>query len=117
MRWIHKWSEKIDNGFYYSLLQDGFIKPEDQEPDVGPFRAYLDAFSDLSSCRSSGMSLGPIPFTAIVEYFKIYPTGEFEEFHYIIRKMDDVVLKIYSEKNKGVPGGSVKTTSGNKNKS
>lgn len=44
------------------------------------------------------MAAGPIPFTAIVEYSKVYPVGEFEEFHYVIRVMDNSYLRVEEEK-------------------
>lgn len=65
---------------------------------VGPFVFYIEAFKELCSCRTSAMSLGPIPFTAIVEYSKLYDVGDFEEFHYFIRVMDNTILKLESER-------------------
>ena len=61
---------------------------------------YIDAFKELSSCRSgAGMGLGPIPFTAIVEYSRLFEIGEdFEDFHYIIRRMDNELLRLESQK-------------------
>jgi hypothetical protein len=61
---------------------------------------YLDAFSELSSCRQSAMSLGPIPFTAIVEYSRLFDVGDFEDFHYVIRLMDNKLLSLEAEKSK-----------------
>ena len=45
------------------------------------------------------MSLGPIPFTAIAEYSRLYDVEDFEEFHYLMRAMDVTVLKLESERN------------------
>lgn len=90
----------IETGYYYHLLSKGILKPEDGEPDIEPFRIYVDAFHELSSCRVNAMSIGPIPFTAIVEYFKVFNMEDFEEFHYYIRVMDNKLLSLESEKNK-----------------
>ncbi len=44
------------------------------------------------------MGLGAIPFTAIVEYSRVYELGDFDEFFYIIRALDNTFLKICAEK-------------------
>lgn len=56
---------------------------------------YLYFFNQLSSCRSVGMGIGPIPWTAIITY------AEFREFNYretitfvnIIQLLDSVFLE------------------------
>lgn len=57
-----------------------------------------------------GMALGPIPFTAIVEYFKIYGLSDFDEFSYVIRRMD----RAYLDLNKDVKGASKPDAESNK---
>jgi hypothetical protein len=55
---------------------------------------YIAAFFDLSTCRSIGMSLGPIPWTAIVEYADIVglePSNR-ELFVFVIRELDAAYL-------------------------
>ena len=84
------------------------LKPEDMEPDIGPFDFFIDAFRELSSCRVNSMSLGPIPFTAIVEYSKLFDVGDFSEFLYYIRAMDNVLLGLDNDKQKS------KSSSGDK---
>lgn len=46
------------------------------------------------------MGDGPIPFTSIVEYFKIYEDEleDFDEFLYLIRLMDKKLLESISKK-------------------
>jgi hypothetical protein len=83
---------------YYDILSRGKIKPEDLEPNIAGFEYYLESFKELNSTRLMGMSVGPIPFTAILEYFKVYPCDDFEEFNYIIRRMDDAFLNQQSGK-------------------
>jgi hypothetical protein len=83
---------------YYDILSRDKIKPEDLEPNIAGFEYYLEAFKELNSTRPIGMGVGAIPFTAILEYFKIYPCDEFEEFNYIIRRMDEAFLKQQSDK-------------------
>lgn len=60
------------------------------------------------------MGVAPIPFTAIVEYSRIYETGDLDEFVYLIRMMDDAFLRWHLNKSKSVnkptdnkPGGNV----------
>lgn len=83
---------------YAELVRDGFVKDHELEPDLGPFVIYLEAFYELSSCRNTGLGMGPIPFTSIVQYFKIYRIGSFEEFLYLMRRMDIELLKLDREK-------------------
>lgn len=71
------------------------------EPCIEGLEFYRDAFFELSTCRASS---GPIPFTAISEYCRIFnivnSPEELDEFIYVIRKMDDVYLKNEREKAK-----------------
>lgn len=117
MRWSWKWRKELDNGFYFQLLERGFIKEEDQEPGIEGLEFYYDAFRELSTSRPVGMAAGPIPFTAIAEYFKIYELDDFEEFLYIIRQLDKVYLELSSEntKSEGKPSGR-HNNKGNKSK-
>lgn len=68
----------------------GRVRDEDLEPEVEFFYYYIECFFELGTCRSGD---GPIPFTAIYEYSKIYNEYEFDEFLYIIRLLDDVYLQ------------------------
>lgn len=44
------------------------------------------------------MAVGPIPFTAVADYFTIYNIeGEFFEFSAIIRHMDNVYLELNAD--------------------
>lgn len=91
-----KWREPLKTGQYYQLFERGFFdkKPDDLEPDTTGFGFYLDAFRELSTSRPAGMELSAIPFTAIVEYFRIYEIqDDFDEFAYIIRHMDNTYLE------------------------
>ncbi len=120
LRWEHKWREQVKSGIYYDLLQKGFFKdkPDELEPDITGFQFYFDAFNELSTSRQIGLSLGPISFTAIAEYFRIYELSDFDEFSYLIRRMDGVFLELESagkpaaSKNQG--GGTSGATNSNK---
>jgi len=85
-------------------LEKGFLKPEDLEPKVDGLEFYYDAFGELGTARQFGMAVGPIPFTAIAEYFRIYDIeGDFHEFSAIIRRMDSVYLELNAEEMKKPP--------------
>ena len=75
------------------------LSESDLKPDIGPFSFYLDAFKELGTCRTSAMSVGPIPFTAITEYSRLYDVGDFDEFLFVIRKMDDTLLELEGKRN------------------
>lgn len=58
--------------------------------------SVYDAFWKLSTCRSYGMTEGPIPWTAIHQYGESREMGEdeFYEFEELILAMDRAYLKI-----------------------
>lgn len=74
-----------------------------KKPDIEFLSFYLNAFSELGTCRHNGMAVGNIPFTAIAEYAKIYNVENFEELLYIIRVMDNKYLELLDGKRKSVP--------------
>lgn len=61
------------------------------------------------------MSLGPIPFTAIVEYATIFDVGDFEDFLYLMRLMDETLMSLDNaradRKQSGSDNGSKKNSS------
>lgn len=85
-------------------------------PDIGPFIFYVDAFNELSTCRQSGMGIGKIPFTAIHEYAKIYNIEDFQSFNYLIRVMDNKVIKLSDKKSKDDGNGKQRKVGNAKNK-
>ena len=90
-------------------MKKGMLKPDDIMPEVGYFSLYTDAFRELSSCRSLGFSgVGPIPFTAIVDYTRVYEIEDFVDFIFIIREMDNEYLKLNYAKdgNNGTKNGN-----------
>lgn len=93
---MSKWEGKLD--FYDQLLQSGSLVKEDEEPYIGPFGYYIECFKELNSCRST-LSLAPIPFTAIVEYARVYNIEDLDEFLYYIRRLDNLLLEKESKKN------------------
>lgn len=78
-------------------MRRGFVKPQDQEPCVEGFEFYLDAFRELSTTRPVGLDIGAIPFTAIADYFRIYELRDFDDFIYIIRRMDYTFRELNAE--------------------
>lgn len=68
------------------------------------------------------MTVGPIPFTAIVEYSRIYELDDFEDFSYIIRRMDSTFLELNAatpadKKEDGNKSASTNANPKNNNKS
>lgn len=57
---------------------------------------YFIAFQALNSCRSIGMSLGPIPWTAIVKYGEMHCDSEqgIQDLVHHIRAMDSKFLEL-----------------------
>jgi len=75
------------------------LKEADLEPDISPFMYYIDCFFELSTCRSS-MSISPIPFTSIAEFATIYNVDDFEEFLYLMRRLDSVFIEHHDKEEK-----------------
>ena len=115
MRWHLKASEKIGkrdrNGhemtrveWVEQLQAEGHDTTGlmDEEPDLFPdLIQYWVAFHQLSSSRSSGMSIGPIPLPAHESYFRIMGVDSLEErleyIHYV-GVLDGEYLKWQGEK-------------------
>lgn len=61
---------------------------------------FYNAFQDLSSCRTAGMSLGPIPWTAMDQYCVRYGiNGEQRDdlFHHV-EKLDEAYREYVEKK-------------------
>lgn len=101
--------------YYDQLLPRGFVKPEDQEPNIEGLEFYLDAFRELGSCRPGGMDLMAIPFTAIVEYSRIYQIGDFDDFAFTIRCMDNVYLDMNAKSQEKGKNAGVNSNAKNNN--
>ena len=61
---------------------------------------FYNAFGQLSTCRPVGMGLGSIPWTAIDRYAERNDVEDFDEFLYMVRKMDDAYIEYHLEKSK-----------------
>ena len=63
---------------------------------------FLEAFNDLATCRAIGLSVGPIPFTAVLEYARFHDfdheTTEILVAH--LRAMDTAFLRYHQGKAK-----------------
>lgn len=59
-----------------------------------------DGFLELTSCRSSGMGEGPIPWTAMNTYCEVFNIhGESKlDFFFLVRSLDNSYLKYQSDK-------------------
>ena len=65
------------------------------EPAIDPIeRVYLDAFVELSSCRSVGMDLGQIPWRDVVAYADRAGLRDpmTRVFTQVVRALDDAYL-------------------------
>jgi hypothetical protein len=90
----------VASGFYDSLIERGMLREEDREPEIDPYSFYMDAFRELSSCRINSFGPGQIPFTAIVEYARLFEVEDFPDFHFLIRLMDNVFLDLENKRRK-----------------
>lgn len=60
---------------------------------------YYDAFFELNTCRTVGMGLGPIPWTAVIDYARAFEFDDeqTDSLIYFVREMDAAFL---AQKNK-----------------
>ncbi len=61
---------------------------------------YYEAFWELSTCRTSGWSVGPIPWLAISEYARVFQFSDRQSdnlFKYV-RELDQAYLNFHSPK-------------------
>lgn len=67
----------------------------DNRPSLTGYTWLWEAFSALTTCRSIGMSYGPIPWTAVQHYTEAQQMNVDETYltHHVIRHMDNVYLK------------------------
>lgn len=72
-------------------------------PELKPgLEFYIEAFWELHTCRSIGMDVGPIPWTAVQTYGTIHldTAQEIFELHYLIRAMDHKYQEVRAEQHK-----------------
>lgn len=63
---------------------------------------YFMAFLDLTTCRSYGMSEGPIPWTAIRDWaaYNKLSTYQTDDLFYMVREMDNAYLDYRAKQQK-----------------
>lgn len=63
---------------------------------------YWSAFWDLTTCRTTGWSVAPIPWSAMREYVEVYELDEeqAESLFYLIRSMDNAYMDYRARKSK-----------------
>lgn len=86
------------------MLADGIELPEHlaNAPTLSiGLGLYYNAFQDLSTCRSIGMSLGPIPWTAMNDYCHTYEIGgiQREQLFMYVESMDNTYREFVEKKN------------------
>ena len=61
---------------------------------------YWDAFLDLSTCRPTGMGMGPIPWSAIRDYAVTFDfdVDQHEDLYHFIRVMDNAFIEHHRNK-------------------
>lgn len=75
----------------------------DIRPSVTGFQWLWEAFVELTSCRQMGMSVGPIPWTAIQKYAEAHQLtdGETWLLHGVVQHLDEIFITHHIEKTSG----------------
>lgn len=98
--WTLKWGEHYESGYYFKLLTSGALRPEDYKIDIGPLDIYIESFWELSSERSFGFGVGPIPFSSIMKYCEIFEIENVDDFLFYIRQLDQVFISFKNKDKK-----------------
>lgn len=72
-------------------------------PELWPgLEVYFEAWMQMDSCRQVGMSIGPIPWTAIEQYAKAMDLDDQQtaRMHRLLRAMDRVYLDWVNKRKK-----------------
>jgi hypothetical protein len=71
-------------------------------PDITGYEWVFEAFTDLTTCRSIGMGIGPIPWTAVQTYVETMGLCPYDAFffHAMIKEMDNQFIKFTAERNR-----------------
>lgn len=74
----------------------------DNRPDPIGYGWLWEAFKQLSTCRSVGMAIGRIPWTAVQTWSLAHELDTEENWilHEVIHHMDDVFLEYHHKKQK-----------------
>ena len=100
------------------MVSDGALKKEeDLPPSAQEFQFYWDAFEELCTARPSGLSASPIPFTAIIDYCRIYDIEDFRGFKLLMRRLDQVYIDLNNAASKSEEGKQRRGSKSNKNSS
>lgn len=81
-------------------IPDSCLPPELSDPELHVYLSGSEGhFWRLSTCRGIGFgSLGPIPWTAVDEYARVYGFAEneidYDDFVFIIGALDEVFLEV-----------------------
>lgn len=99
LEWMTEWGEKIEK--LEKMAEAGMEVPAlERKPDLTGYEWIWEAFFELGTCRSIGMAIGPIPWTAIRDY-RIDHDMDVEESYILsncIRAMDRKWLELNAKK-------------------
>ena len=86
--------ERLEEGLSY----DSIPEPLRDCPCIDGLEWLYAAFSELSTCRSMGLTPGPIPWTAIRAYADELELVEYsrELLFYAVRALDCVMMEYYA---------------------
>ena len=72
----------------------------EQRPSLLGLEWFWEAWGALTTCRSLGMGVGPIPWTDVEAYIRAEGFSQEERYymHIVIRNMDTVYMNYVNEK-------------------
>ena len=75
------------------MRKRGLDAPSELPPPVSPVSEYfLGAYTHLQTCRSPGFgALGPVPWTAVMEYCRVTGYSDWEFLFAVISKVDSIL--------------------------
>jgi len=97
MAWHLKFDTPSKVKIYEAKLKAGRIAPENRRPELGRFSFYASCYTELETTKHK--SERPLNFLSIYEFARITEVDNFQEFLYLMRRMDFVKLGKNSGKN------------------
>lgn len=96
---------QVERGLLELSLAQHMAIPDSVQnaPQLAPgLEFYYEAFKTLSTTRSYGMGVGPIPWTAMHQYFVAYglPGDLFDDFVALLVYLDNEYIKWQTERTK-----------------
>ena len=78
MEWVLEWG-KFEKDLIKSAEAGEVLPALERKPDISGSEWLWNAYAELGTCRSIGMDVGPIPWTARQKYVEVHGFNKYEQ--------------------------------------